>query len=195
MNEVKVARPAEKQSPSEKQTLVEEGTEFQGTLSSNCPIVIKGKLKGEVRGPSLHVSAAGSVSGTVKVGEIRSEGELAGRYEADVVRLSGRVSDGTVIRAKSLEIKLAPQNGKMEVTFGECELEVGEQPTAEKTAESPPETGEGAKPLALVPGSWSGGLPGVTPPPAEAGESGNPEDPARSDRKANKSGKDARPSS
>jgi hypothetical protein len=85
----------------------------------------------------------------------------------------------------------------MEVTFGECEIEVGEQPTEAKTAGSAPEAEEGAKPLALVPGTWAGGLPGVTPPPTEASESGNgnPEDPTRSDRKGNKSGKDARPAS
>src|SRR5262249_17877476 len=95
-------------STSEKQTLVEEGTLFKGTLSSNCPIVIKGQFEGDISGPSLHVSTTGSVSGTVKVGEIRSEGELAGQYEADVVRLAGRVKDCTVIKAKSLEIKLQP---------------------------------------------------------------------------------------
>jgi cytoskeletal protein CcmA (bactofilin family) len=125
----------------ERQTLVEEGTEFKGTLSSSCPIVIKGRLEGEVAGPSLHVSASGSVSGTVKVGEINSEGELAGHYEADVVRLAGRVKDRTVIKAKSLEIKLAPAKGRLEVMFGECELEIGDQPTREQAVES------GARPV------------------------------------------------
>src|SRR5215470_5530074 len=129
MSEVKTGRPA-----TEKQTLVEEGTEFKGSLSSNCPIVIKGRLEGDVSGPSLTVSATGSISGTVKTGEIKSEGEIAGRYEADVVRLSGRVKDGTVIRAKTLEMRLAPPKGKLEITFGECELEVGEEPRREEVA-------------------------------------------------------------
>src|SRR5215831_13974428 len=113
MSDVKTGRPTEKQ------TLVEEGTEFKGSLSSNCPIVIRGRLEGDISGPSLTVSATGSVCGTVKTGEIRSEGELAGRYEADIVRLSGRVKDGTVIKAKTLEMRLAPQQGKLEITFGE----------------------------------------------------------------------------
>src|SRR5262245_55767321 len=123
MSDVKSGRPA-----TEKQTLVEEGTEFKGSLSSNCPIVIKGRLEGDVSGPTITVSASGSGSGTVKAGEVRSEGEIEGRYEADVVRLSGRVKDRTVIKAKSLEMKLAPPKGKLEITFGECELEVGDEP-------------------------------------------------------------------
>jgi hypothetical protein len=71
------------------------------------------------------------VHGKVKVGEIRSQGELAGEFDADVVQLSGTIKDNTVIRAKSLEVKLASANSKMQVIFGECELEVGgEQPAA-----------------------------------------------------------------
>jgi cytoskeletal protein CcmA (bactofilin family) len=102
-----------------RKTLVEEGTQFKGSLSSNCPI--------EVSAPALSVSASGAVHGRVKVGEIRSEGELAGEFDADVVQLSGTVKDRTVIRAKSLEVKLAPPSGKMQVIFGECELEIGSE--------------------------------------------------------------------
>jgi cytoskeletal protein CcmA (bactofilin family) len=115
----------------EKQTLVEEGTEFKGTLASRCPILIKGRVDGEVSGPSLHISPSGAVSGTVKVKELESEGELAGQCEAEVVRLSGRVKDRTVIRARTLEMKVKSDKG-MEVTFGECELEVGDAPTKEE---------------------------------------------------------------
>ena len=113
-------------------TLVEEGTAFKGTFASNCPIIVKGRIEGDVTGPSLVVSATGSVAGTVKVGSIESDGELSGDYEADVVRLSGRVCDNTVIRAKSLEIKLSPEKGKMQVIFGECGLEVGDMPSKEE---------------------------------------------------------------
>ena len=65
------------------------------------------------------------------------------------MQLSGTVKDNTVIRAKSLEVKLAPANGKMQVIFGECELEVGsEQPVKAEAkpasmkppAETPAET-------------------------------------------------------
>jgi cytoskeletal protein CcmA (bactofilin family) len=119
----------------ERRTLVEEGTQFKGALSSNCPIEVKGRIEGEVTAPSLTVSASGAVHGRVKVGEIRSHGELAGEFDADVVQLSGTVKDNTVIRAKSLEVKLSPASGKMQVIFGECELEVGsEQAQAEAAA-------------------------------------------------------------
>jgi cytoskeletal protein CcmA (bactofilin family) len=129
----------------EKTTLVEEGTEFKGTLASNCPILIKGKVDGEVSGPSLHISPSGAVSGTVKVRELESEGELAGQCEADIVRLSGRVKDRTVIRAKTLEMKVASDKGKLEVMFGECELEVGDAPSKEEPIQEPKAAKEEAK--------------------------------------------------
>lgn len=110
-------------------TLVEEGTQFKGSLSSKCPIEVKGRVEGDLQAPSLTVSSTGAVHGKVKVTELLSEGEIAGEFDADVVRLSGMVKDNTVVRAKSLEVKLTPANGRMQVMFGECALEVGEAPT------------------------------------------------------------------
>ena len=115
-----------------RKTLVEEGTQFKGSLSSDCPIEVKGRIEGDLAAPALAVSTSGAVHGKVKVGQIQSQGELAGEFDADVVQLSGSVKDNTVIRAKSLEVKLAPASGKMQVIFGECQLEVGsEQPAKE----------------------------------------------------------------
>jgi len=108
-----------------RKTLVEEGTQFKGSLTSDCPIEVKGRVEGDLSAPALSVSASGAVHGKVKVGEIKSQGELAGEFDADVVQLSGTVKDNTVIRAKSLEVKLSPADGKMQVVFGECKIEVG----------------------------------------------------------------------
>jgi cytoskeletal protein CcmA (bactofilin family) len=119
--------------PKSRKTLVEEGTQFKGSLSSDCPVEVKGRIEGDLNAPALAVSPSGAVHGRIKVGEIRSQGELAGEFDADTVQLSGSVRDNTVIRAKSLEVKLAPPNGKMQVIFGECELEVGAE-HAEKSA-------------------------------------------------------------
>jgi cytoskeletal protein CcmA (bactofilin family) len=121
-----------------RRTLVEEGTHFKGSLSSDCPIDVKGRVEGDLSAPALSVSTSGAVHGKVKVGEIKSQGELAGEFDADVVQLSGSVKDNTIIRAKSLEVKLAPVNGKMQVVFGECELEVGSEQPAKETAPKPP---------------------------------------------------------
>jgi cytoskeletal protein CcmA (bactofilin family) len=127
-------------------TLVEEGTQFKGSLSSKCPIEVKGRVEGDLQAPSLGVSATGAVHGKVRVAELVSEGEIAGEFDADVVRLSGVVKDNTVVRAKSLEVKLAPANGRMQVIFGECALEVGDAPTRDtavaKEAEAPREKAE-----------------------------------------------------
>jgi cytoskeletal protein CcmA (bactofilin family) len=114
--------------PTGKHTLVEEGTEFKGTMSSKCPIVVMGKVEGEITGPVIHVSNTGVMAGNVKVQELRSDGEVAGEVEAETVRISGRVRDKTVIRARSFEVSLSAQKGGMEVVFGECELSVGDEP-------------------------------------------------------------------
>jgi cytoskeletal protein CcmA (bactofilin family) len=130
-------------------TLVEEGTQFKGSLSSKCPIEVKGRVEGDLQAPSLSVSATGAVHGKVRVAELFSEGEIAGEFDADLVRLSGTVKDNTVVRAKSLEVKLSPPGGRMQVIFGECALEVGDAPTRDtvvaKDVEAPrekPEKGE-----------------------------------------------------
>ena len=115
----------------EKRTLVEEGTELKGTIKSTCPILVLGKVEGEVSGPSMEVAETGVVAGNVNVKELRSRGELAGSVTADAVYLSGRVRDNTVIRAKTLEASLSRTDGAMEVVFGVCELSIGDEPSRE----------------------------------------------------------------
>ena len=117
--------------PDGKHTLVEEGTEFKGSLTSRCPIVVMGKVEGDITGPIIHVTATGVVAGNVKVQELRSEGELAGEVQADTVRIAGRVRDKTVIRARVMEVSLTADKGGMEVVFGECELAIGDEPNKE----------------------------------------------------------------
>lgn len=122
-------------SATEKRTLVEEGTTFKGSMTSTCPVLVKGGIEGDVQAPSLTVAGSGTVSGKVKAGELKSEGSLAGEFDVEKIQLSGSVKDNTIIRAKSLEVKLSTATGKMQVVFGETELEVGDQPTREKAAE------------------------------------------------------------
>jgi cytoskeletal protein CcmA (bactofilin family) len=164
--------------PTGKHTLVEEGTEFKGTMSSSCPIVVMGKVEGDIAGPVIHVTPSGVVSGVVKVKQLRSDGELAGEVEADTVEISGRVRDRTMIRARSLEVSLSVQKGGMQVVFGECELAVGDEPNKEAaiaSALTSPAAAESVKPPAAAkPGNNSGSddaakrrrTPGTEPPPS-----------------------------
>jgi cytoskeletal protein CcmA (bactofilin family) len=148
-------------SASQKQTLVEEGTKFKGSLSSSCPIVVRGRIEGDVEAPSLTVSGSGAVHGKVRVGEMRSQGELAGEFDADIVQLSGTVKDNTVIRAKSLEVKLTPPTGKMQVIFGEVQLDVGDINASKETDKEKNEGGKKNK---------GGRSDSVVPPPEGGGE-------------------------
>jgi cytoskeletal protein CcmA (bactofilin family) len=111
-----------------KRTLIEDGTELKGTLTSTCPIVVMGRVEGDLTGPSVEVTESGVLSGKAKVTQLHSRGELAGEFDADTVHLSGRVRDNTRIRAQSLEVHLKREEGRMEMVFGDCELAVGDAP-------------------------------------------------------------------
>jgi len=125
-------------SDSPKQTILEDGTEFDGSVKSKCPITVSGKLKGEVLAPSLTITPSGSVQGQVKVSHLKSQGELAGDIEAENVELAGKVNDQTTIRASSLEVMLNQPGSKLQVTFGNCELQVGNKAATTDTAKNPP---------------------------------------------------------
>jgi hypothetical protein len=114
-----------------RQTLIEEESTFKGSLDAKCPIVVNGRVEGELSGPSLLVNRGGAVQGSVKVESLRSAGELQGEFEANHMQVSGRVCDDTVLRAKSLEVKLAKPE-EAPIVFGECEIEVGDAPTIEE---------------------------------------------------------------
>jgi cytoskeletal protein CcmA (bactofilin family) len=157
--------------PTGKHTLVEEGTEFKGTMSSSCPIVVMGKVEGDVAGPIIHVTPSGIVSGVVKVKQLRSDGELAGEVEADTVEISGKVRDRTVIRARSLEVSLTAAKGGMQVVFGDCELAVGDEPNKEAAIAAATAPAATAAPAAHAPPAKPA-TPAVAAEPDEAAGSG-----------------------
>lgn len=132
-------------------TVVEEGTEFKGALTSSCPIDVRGRVEGDIATPALTVSTTGAVHGRVKVGSVRSEGELSGEFDAESVELAGKVRDNTVIRARSLEVKLSSSAGRqLQVIFGECELSIGEEPTEKDNVEPVVEPAPAEQPMAVV---------------------------------------------
>jgi cytoskeletal protein CcmA (bactofilin family) len=102
----------------QKRTLVEEGTGFKGSMTSTCPIVVQGSVEGDVEGPSVTVSATGSLSGKIQTGSLKSDGKIAGDFEVETAQLAGAVATNTVIRAQSLDLKLTVPEGKLELRFG-----------------------------------------------------------------------------
>lgn len=118
-----------------KQTIVEAGTEFKGTIVSSCPVVVNGKLEGEIDAPSLSIARTGAVLGTIRARTLRSHGTLAGSVDAGEVFVSGAVRSKTVIKAKRLEARLgSSEHGQLEVTFGECDLAVSDESAPEPSS-------------------------------------------------------------
>jgi cytoskeletal protein CcmA (bactofilin family) len=112
-----------------KKTIVDQGTTFKGSMTSSCPIVVMGRIEGEVTGPAVEVTETGALAGKAKLSELRSRGELAGDFEAEEVELAGKVKDSTVIRAKSLLVAAGRPDGELMAVFGDCEIQVGEAPS------------------------------------------------------------------
>ncbi|MCP3978787.1 MAG: hypothetical protein GY716_05585 [bacterium] len=110
-----------------KQTVIEEGTEFDGSVNSKCDITLSGKVKGKLDAPSLTVTPSGVVDGQVTVETLCSKGQISGEILADTVELSGKVNDKTVINAATLEVKLSDPGSGLQVVFGNCELKVGQK--------------------------------------------------------------------
>ena len=130
---------------SHKQTLVEHGTEFKGTIKSSCAVVVNGSVDGEVDAPEITITQSGAVVGAIKAKTLRSSGTLSGNVDAGDVYLSGGVRSNTVIKAKSLEVKLgSSERGQLEVTFGECNLEVAPAPREEESSNGRPVSGDDA---------------------------------------------------
>jgi len=111
-----------------KQTVIESGTQIDGTIKSERPIVLSGNITGKITAPSLEITKEGTVNGTVTVSQFSCKGEVGGEVIAESVELAGRVSDSTVIKSKTLDVKLAQGEGGVQVTFGNCELQVGDLP-------------------------------------------------------------------
>jgi cytoskeletal protein CcmA (bactofilin family) len=120
----------------EKHTLIEQGTEFKGTMKSSCPVVVNGRIEGDLSAPELEVTATGTVQGNIKAERLSSRGVLSGNIDAGDLFLSGSIGSKTVIKAKNLEVKLNPEQGRMELTIGECTLDVGEEPSKERRVDS-----------------------------------------------------------
>ena len=111
-----------------KVTTVEAETEFKGTLTSTCSVLVRGTIDGQVNAPELTVTETGQVVGQVNARELRSSGVLQGHLTGETMYISGTVRDKTVIRARSLEVNPQRLTDPLHVVFGDCVLEVGDEP-------------------------------------------------------------------
>jgi cytoskeletal protein CcmA (bactofilin family) len=126
--------PTETKRP--KQTLVEAGTEFTGTVKSSCPVVVHGTLEGDIDAPTLSIATTGTVHGNIRAESLRSFGTLAGNVDAGEVYVSGVVRSKTVIRARRLELQLgSSEKSQIEVTV-KTSVELNALPSSPEVSSS-----------------------------------------------------------
>jgi hypothetical protein len=120
----------------------------------------------------LTVSKSGAVHGKAKVGSVKSEGELSGEFDAERIELAGVVKDNTVIRAKSMIVQLSSERGKMQVIFGECELDVGDEPREDESVSDE----QAARAEAATPADTAEDKPAEAPAHMDAGQASEASD-------------------
>jgi cytoskeletal protein CcmA (bactofilin family) len=106
--------------PGEPTTIVEEGSEFRGNFTSSRPIIVNGRIEGDVNAPAVVVTNSGAVQGNVEAKTISCRGSAAGVLAADTIELSGSIAQNTVIRAQRLNLKIVSTSGRIELAFGQA---------------------------------------------------------------------------
>src|SRR5262249_53450811 len=101
-------------------SIVESGTDFKGTFTSSCPIVVNGSIEGDVTAPGVKVTPSGVLHGHVHARSISCRGSAAGVFEADTIELSGAIAQNTIIRAQRLNLNIASTSGRIELAFAQA---------------------------------------------------------------------------
>ena len=107
-------------SGSEPTTIVQEGSDFRGDFTSSCPIVVNGRIKGDVKAPTVTVTNSGALHGNVEAKSIACRGSVSGVLEADTIELSGAIAQSTIIRAQRLRLNIESTSGRIELAFGKA---------------------------------------------------------------------------
>jgi len=101
----------------EPRTIVDEGTSFTGDFISSCPIVVNGRIEGDVKAPAVTVTTSGALQGKIEAKTISCRGSVAGVLEADVIELTGAIARDTIVRAQRLNLDVESTSGKIELAF------------------------------------------------------------------------------
>ena len=127
------------------QSVIEQGTELAGSLASRRPVVVNGRVEGQIEAPRLEVAKTGSLEGTIRAAH------LSGRVEAGELILSGSVGRSTVIKADRLQVELSRNGAPAGLTLGECTFEVGEEPSKARRDAPVPRSSLVAPGISLLP--------------------------------------------
>jgi cytoskeletal protein CcmA (bactofilin family) len=101
-------------------TIVQDGTDFRGDFTSNCPIVVNGRIQGDVKAPAVTVTSSGVLQGRVEAKTIACRGSVSGVLEADAIELSGDIAQNTIVRAQRLRLNIESTSGRIELAFGQA---------------------------------------------------------------------------
>ena len=99
-------------------TIVQDGTDFRGDFTSKCPIIVNGRIQGDVKAPTVTITNSGVLQGKVEAKTIACRGSVSGVLEADAIELSGDIAQNTIVRAQRLRLNIESTSGRIELAFG-----------------------------------------------------------------------------
>jgi cytoskeletal protein CcmA (bactofilin family) len=114
---MEATRPGSRAEPT---TIVAEGTDFRGDFTSRCPVIVNGRIEGDVKAPSVTVTTTGALQGKIEAKTIRCKGSVAGVLEADSIELTGAIARDTIVRAQRLNLDVESTSGRIELAFNQA---------------------------------------------------------------------------
>ena len=100
--------------------LVGEGTHCRGEFASRHPVIVHGRIEGDVKAPTVTVTASGALQGRIEAKTISSTGSVAGVLEADSIELTGAIAQDTIVRAQRLSLDVESTTGRIELAFNQA---------------------------------------------------------------------------
>jgi cytoskeletal protein CcmA (bactofilin family) len=110
-------RPGSRAEPT---TIIEEGTLFRGEFTSRGPVLVNGRLEGDVKAPAVTVTTSGALHGKVEAKTISCRGSVSGVLEADAIELTGAIARDTIVRAQRLNLDVESTSGRIELAFNQA---------------------------------------------------------------------------
>lgn len=67
-----------------RRTVIEEGTSLQGTVTSSCPVLVLGRIDGDLAAPEVELAPSGIVVGTIRASTITVADGLLAACELEI---------------------------------------------------------------------------------------------------------------
>ena len=94
----------QKSMPEANGSCISEEVRITGVISASKPIILFGKIDGNVEALSVHVKSTATVNGDINAQKVTVDGTVCGNVTADTVHLTASAILNGEVRSKAIEI-------------------------------------------------------------------------------------------